>query len=95
MSDARWERLAVTLADVVDAEVDRFGEARHITLRINPDLLIVVSDTWWHDHWTGWQVYTEGADGITRRTYPRTKKRGEVRRHVIDALPAEQEAGRS
>lgn len=84
---ARWERLADTLADIAPVTVDRFGESRQICIR-SGRTLILIHDTWWRDHWTGWEVYTEGADSIVQRTYPRTKKRGEVRRNVADALAA-------
>jgi hypothetical protein len=86
----RWERLADDLADVATAGVSHSGESRQILIR-SGRTLVVVHDTWWRknpDVWTGWEVYTEGADGIVQRTYPRTKKRGEVRRHVMEALPA-------
>lgn len=84
----RWDRLVATLADVTPAEVDRHGESREINIRAGRSL-VVICDTWWPrniDVWTGWQVYIEGPDSIATRTYPRTKKRGEVRRNVADAL---------
>lgn len=85
---ARWERLAASLGDVASVKVDRFGECHRINIRAG-STRIVVADTWWRknlDVWTGWEVYVEDADSIVRRTYPRTKKRGEVRQHVKDAL---------
>lgn len=85
----RWERLADALADIAPAGVSHgLGESREILIRSGRNL-VVVADTWWPkniDVWTGWQVYVEGPDSIVQRTYPRTKKRGEVRRNVMDAL---------
>ena len=91
----RWERLADTLTEAgISAQVDHFGESRKILIRVG-STLVIVHDTWWRknlDVWTGWEVYTEGPDSIVQRTYPKTKKRGEVRRNVADALAALQVA---
>jgi hypothetical protein len=85
----RWERLADTLTEAgIPAKVDAFGESRKIFVR-GGSVLVVVHDTWWRknlDVWTGWEVYTEDAEGITLQTYPRTKKRGDVLRNVQSAI---------
>lgn len=88
----RWERLADTLADVTPVEVDQYAERCQITIR-SGQKLVIIHDTWWRknlDVWTGWEVYVEGPNALTERTYPRTKKRGEVRQHVVDALAVAQ-----
>src|SRR5439155_20285974 len=92
----RWERLVDTLAEAgISARVDRGRERSDICLRADDSHLVIVHDTWWRknpDVWTGWEVYVEGSDSITTRTYPRTKKRGEVRRNVEDAFAFVQNA---
>lgn len=88
-TSARWDRLAGTLAEAgITAEVDRSvwcGEiVCNITMRVG-DGLVTIRDTAWRDHWTGWQVCAEDADSIVVREFPKTKNRGDVRRHVQDA----------
>lgn len=89
---ARWDRLAGTLAEAgitteVDATLWEGKVVCSITLRATGGL-ITIRDTWWHDNWTGWQVAAEDSGSITVWESARTKKRGEVARHVQDALQA-------
>lgn len=86
----RWERLAETISEITPVQAPDPGESRQILIRAG-QTLIVIHDTWWPkniDVWTGWEVYVEGPDSIVTRTYPKTKKRGDVRRHVEEALAA-------
>lgn len=57
------------------------GVSRSITVALDDGRTVDIDDTWWRknpDVWTGWQVHLIDADSLIARTWPRTKKRGEV-----------------
>lgn len=101
MSAARWARLAATLAEAGHAvTVDerpyselvygrvQHGVSRSVTMRLDDGYLVEIGDAWWRknpDVWIGWQVDLVAADGIVIRSFPRTKKRGEVAGRVAAA----------
>ena len=69
MSQQRWERLQTSLAAAgIEAKVTcrayLGGVSRSIWLNV-PGGRVVIQDSFWHDLWTGWQVWAEGADSIT------------------------------
>lgn len=99
MAETRWDRLARDLNEAgVAATVDerRYpgGISKSITLQAEATL-VIVHDTWWRknpDVWTGWEVHVEGrADSIVKRTWPRSKKRGETVAAVQEALGGAQQ----
>lgn len=90
MSDARWQRLADTLAAAgIDAQVSAIGPSRGashvIILRDGKGNLVEIHDKWWRKNtevWLGWQVHVEDADSIVTAESPVTKKRSEVTAYV-------------
>jgi hypothetical protein len=103
--DARWERLRAQLAEAgVDVAVDarsyseavfgrvRFGTSYSARLILADGRHVTISDRWWRknpDVWIGWEVALEGADDLVKRTWPLTKKRGEVVAAVLEAVELE------
>lgn len=87
---ARWNRLAMTLAQAgKSALIQRVGDdGRQIVYRCG-DVRVIVSDTWWKDMWTGWQVWIENAESIVEKEYPKSKNRNAVTRDVLAALKDE------
>ena len=91
---ARWQRLAdsLTAAGVPDVKITQFGESHYIGWRLANGWLVEVHDKWWSkniDKWIGWQVDIQGRDDFIKRTWPLTKKRGEVVAAVIEARKME------
>lgn len=91
----RWARLAATIADgaglvvKVDRRTYPGGVSHTVTHRLPTGDLIGIGDRWWrknHDVWIGYEVWVEGCDGITKRSWPLTKKRSEVADYVREAL---------
>lgn len=95
MTAARWSRLVDSLgAEHIDATVTTRtypgGTTRYIDWLMDDGSLISVHDKWWRkndDVWIGWQVHIENSDSTVTRTWPITKKRGDVVAFVADALP--------
>lgn len=98
----RWDRLVSDLAEIgIEARVIekpcaeavygrvRHGVSRSLKLRHPGGGVVGVLDGWWRknpDVWIGWSVYVDGPDGIVRREWRNTKKRGEVVAAVRKAL---------
>jgi len=87
---ARWERLVVTLAAhgvtaTLTRRVAQGCSSYSIYLRTASGRLII-GDSEWRGHWTGWEVTEQGADSLCTMLVNREKTRGGVARAVIARL---------
>ena len=87
----RWDRLVKTLAEagIENVRLDERGTSHSIFIKLPQGGSIEVHDKWWSkniDKWVGWQVHLEDRESIVKRTFPFTKKRGEVAAQVQIAL---------
>lgn len=67
----------------------RFGTSYGIDYRLPSGDHVQVRDCWWRknpDYWIGYQVELCDREGMIRRTWPLTKKRGEVVAAVCEAV---------
>jgi len=90
----RWERLSASLSDAgiigsVSARAYRGGTSYQIYIK-SENAFITISDSWWHDMWTGWAVSCQDQrTSLETFTKLRLKKRSEVLTAVRQALGKE------
>lgn len=97
MSAERWARVVASLAaSGVTATVTEKpfpgGISHSITIPLDADRSIWIGDSWWRKNdqvWIGWQTHVENnRTRLVERSWPITKKRGDVVRAVFASRAA-------